>query len=48
VMYWAYAVGFYSGYRLQKAGLMEWDDMFNVMFSVVFMAMGLGQMATQL
>ncbi|GJJ74770.1 ATP-binding cassette, subfamily B (MDR/TAP), member 1 [Entomortierella parvispora] len=48
VMYWAYAVGFYSGYRLERAGLMQWPEMFNAMFNIVFMAMGLGQMATQL
>ncbi|KAF9570080.1 Multidrug resistance protein 1 [Mortierella alpina] len=48
VIYWAYAVGFYSGYRLVKSGLMEWHSMFDAMFSVVFMAMGLGQMATHL
>ncbi|KAG0030198.1 Multidrug resistance protein 1 [Podila clonocystis] len=48
VMYWAYAVGFYAGYRLEKAGLMEWSEMFDTMFAVVFMAMGLGQMATQM
>lgn len=47
-MYWAYAVGFYAGYRLEKAGKMKWDDMFDVMFAIVFMAMGLGQMAVQL
>ncbi|KAG0096337.1 Multidrug resistance protein 1 [Podila epicladia] len=48
VMYWAYAVGFYAGYRLEKAGLMKWNEMFDTMFAVVFMAMGLGQMATQM
>ncbi|KAF9585320.1 Multidrug resistance protein 1 [Lunasporangiospora selenospora] len=48
VAFWAYSIGFYAGYRLQKAGLMEWPQMFDAMFAVVFMAMGLGQMATQL
>lgn len=47
-MYWAYAVGFYAGYRLERAGLMQWGEMFDTMFAVVFMAMGLGQMATQM
>ncbi|KAI1317554.1 Multidrug resistance protein 1 [Mortierella claussenii] len=35
-MYWAYAVGFYAGYSLEKAGLMQWDEMFMIMFAVVF------------
>lgn len=47
-MYWAYALGFYAGYRLEAAGKMTWDEMFQTMFAVVFMALGLGQMATQL
>ncbi|CAO3565927.1 unnamed protein product [Mortierella alpina] len=48
VMFWAYSVGFYAGYRLQRAGRLEWSEMFDTMFAVVFMAMGIGQMATQL
>lgn len=47
-MYWAYAVGFYAGYRLERADLMQWGEMFDTMFAMVFMAMGLGQMATQM
>ncbi|KAF9112683.1 Multidrug resistance protein 1 [Mortierella sp. AM989] len=48
VMFWTYAIGFYAGYRLVEAGMMEWNDLFQTMFYVIFMAMGLGQMATQL
>ncbi|KAK3823507.1 MAG: P-loop containing nucleoside triphosphate hydrolase protein [Benniella sp.] len=48
IAYWAYAIGFYAAYRLEKAGKMQWDSMFEVMFSVIFMAMGLGQMAVQM
>ncbi|KAF9942226.1 Multidrug resistance protein 1 [Mortierella alpina] len=48
VMFWTYAVGFYAGYRFVKAGLMDWGDLFTTMFFVIFMAMGLGQMAAQL
>ncbi|KAF9433626.1 Multidrug resistance protein 1 [Entomortierella beljakovae] len=48
VMFWTYAIGFYAGYRFVDAGVMEWGDLFNTMFYVIFMAMGLGQMATQI
>ncbi|KAG0004301.1 Multidrug resistance protein 1 [Entomortierella chlamydospora] len=48
VMFWAYAIGFYAGYRLVEANLMAWGDLFQTMFYVIFMAMGLGQMATQI
>ncbi|KAG0371367.1 Multidrug resistance protein 1 [Gamsiella multidivaricata] len=48
VIYWAYAVGFYAGYRLERVGKMSWDDMLQTMFAVVFMAVGLGQMAVQM
>ncbi|KAG0039220.1 Multidrug resistance protein 1 [Podila clonocystis] len=47
IMFWAYAVGFFAGDRLTRAGVMSYDDLFGAMFNVVFMAMGLGQMATQ-
>ncbi|KAG0084917.1 Multidrug resistance protein 1 [Podila epicladia] len=47
IMFWAYAVGFFAGDRLTRAGVMTYDDLFGAMFNVVFMAMGLGQMATQ-
>ncbi|KAI8606719.1 P-loop containing nucleoside triphosphate hydrolase protein [Dissophora ornata] len=47
-MYWAYAIGFYASYRLVDAGKMVWSDMFQTMFAIVFMAMGLGQMAVQM
>ncbi|KAG0199551.1 Multidrug resistance protein 1 [Mortierella sp. GBA30] len=48
VMFWAYAIGFYAGYRLERGGRLQWSEMFDTMFAVVFMAMGIGQMATQL
>jgi ATP-binding cassette subfamily B (MDR/TAP) protein 1 len=47
VMFWTYAIAFYSGYRFVDADMMEWSELFNTMFFVIFMAMGLGQMATQ-
>ncbi|KAF9404903.1 Multidrug resistance protein 1 [Podila epigama] len=47
IMFWAYAIGFFAGDRLSRAGVMSHEDMFGAMFNVVFMAMGLGQMATQ-
>ncbi|KAI7832823.1 P-loop containing nucleoside triphosphate hydrolase protein [Gamsiella multidivaricata] len=48
VMFWTYAVGFYAGYRFVEAEMMQWSDLFSTMFFIVFMAMGLGQMAAQL
>ncbi|KAG0215334.1 Multidrug resistance protein 1 [Mortierella sp. GBA30] len=47
VMFWTYAVGFYAGMRFNQAGYMRWDELFSTMFYVIFMAMGLGQMASQ-
>ncbi|KAF9210452.1 Multidrug resistance protein 1 [Podila verticillata] len=47
IMFWAYAVGFFAGDRLTRAGVMNYEDLFGAMFNVVFMAMGLGQMASQ-
>ncbi|KAF9168381.1 Multidrug resistance protein 1 [Actinomortierella ambigua] len=48
VMFWAYALGFYAGYRFIEEGLMEPQELFTTMFYVIFLAMGLGQMATQM
>lgn len=48
VMFWTYAVAFYAGQRFAEAGVMSYDDLFGTMFFVIFMAMGLGQMAAQL
>ncbi|KAF8981424.1 Multidrug resistance protein 1 [Entomortierella lignicola] len=48
VIFWTYAVGFYSGYRFVQADMMEYGALFQTMFYVIFMAMGLGQMASQL
>ncbi|ORZ28896.1 P-loop containing nucleoside triphosphate hydrolase protein [Lobosporangium transversale] len=47
VAFWTYAIGFYAGYRFVIANLMVWDDLFQTMFYVIFMAMGLGQLASQ-
>lgn len=48
VMFWTYALAFYAGDRLVNAGLMLWPELFGTMFYVIFMAMGLGQLAAQL
>ncbi|KAG0315420.1 Multidrug resistance protein 1 [Dissophora globulifera] len=48
VMYWAYAIGFFASYKLVDAGKLEWGAVFQTMFAIVFMAMGLGQMAVQM
>lgn len=47
MIFWAYAVGFYAGARLVEAKLMAWGDLFNTMFYVMFMAMGLGSVVAQ-
>ncbi|KAG0314917.1 Multidrug resistance protein 1 [Dissophora globulifera] len=47
VMFWTYAVGMYAGYRFVQKGWMEWGQLFLTMFYVIFMAMGLGQVAAQ-
>ncbi|KAG0251782.1 Multidrug resistance protein 1 [Mortierella polycephala] len=47
VMFWTYAVGFYAGSQFVNKGLMEWTDLFQTLFYVIFMAMGLGQLASQ-
>ncbi|KAG0009283.1 Multidrug resistance protein 1, partial [Podila clonocystis] len=48
VAYWAYSIGFYGGYRLVQAGLIDWGQMFNCMFGIVFMAMSLGHITAEL
>ncbi|KAG0304859.1 Multidrug resistance protein 1 [Dissophora globulifera] len=48
VTYWAYSIGFYGGYRLVEAGIIDWNAMFNCMFSIVFMAMSLGHITAEL
>ncbi|KAG0343570.1 Multidrug resistance protein 1 [Podila humilis] len=46
--YWAYAIGFYGGYRLVDAGIITWAQMFDCIFSVLFMATSLGYIASEL
>ncbi|KAF9153548.1 Multidrug resistance protein 1 [Actinomortierella ambigua] len=48
VMYWSYSVGFYGGYRLVEAGTITWDQMFKCMFGIVFMALSLGHITSEL
>ncbi|KAF9977122.1 Multidrug resistance protein 1, partial [Actinomortierella ambigua] len=48
IMFWAYALGFYAGYRFIENKDMEPQELFTTMFYVIFLAMGLGQMATQM
>ncbi|KAF9584456.1 Multidrug resistance protein 1 [Lunasporangiospora selenospora] len=47
IMFWTYAVGFYAGHRFSEAGIMSYDNIFPTMFYIIFMAMGLGQVAAQ-
>ncbi|KAF9908858.1 Multidrug resistance protein 1 [Linnemannia zychae] len=46
--YWSYALGFYAGYRLVEAGLIDWGQMFNSMFAIVFCAVSLGHITSEL
>ncbi|KAF9404902.1 Multidrug resistance protein 1 [Podila epigama] len=48
VGYWAYAIGFYGGYRLVDAGIITWEQMFDCTFSILFMATSLGFIASEL
>ncbi|KAF9014658.1 Multidrug resistance protein 1, partial [Haplosporangium bisporale] len=48
VSYWSYSIGFYGGYRLVQAGIIDWSQMFNCMFGIVFMAMSLGHITAEL
>ncbi|GJJ68166.1 ATP-binding cassette, subfamily B (MDR/TAP), member 1 [Entomortierella parvispora] len=48
VSYWANSIGFYGGYRLVEAGIIEFQDMFNCMFAIVFTAMSLGHITSEL
>ncbi|KAF8933275.1 P-loop containing nucleoside triphosphate hydrolase protein [Dissophora ornata] len=48
VSYWSYSIGFYGGYRLVEAGTIQWYQMFNCMFSIVFTAMSLGHITSEL
>ncbi|KAF9905616.1 Multidrug resistance protein 1 [Linnemannia zychae] len=48
IMFWTYAIGFYAGHRFVEAGYMGYDKLIQTLFYVVFMSMGLGQVAAQL
>ncbi|KAG0226968.1 Multidrug resistance protein 1 [Actinomortierella wolfii] len=48
VMYWSYSVGFYGGYRLVESGTITWEQMFKCMFGIVFMALSLGHITSEL
>ncbi|KAF9195458.1 Multidrug resistance protein 1 [Haplosporangium sp. Z 767] len=46
--YWSYSIGFYGGYRLVESDTISWGDMFNCMFAIVFTAMSLGHITSEL
>ncbi|KAG0008293.1 Multidrug resistance protein 1, partial [Podila clonocystis] len=48
VAFWSYSIGFYGGYRLVEAGIITWKQMFDCMFGIVFMAMSLGHITSEL
>ncbi|KAG0045015.1 Multidrug resistance protein 1 [Gryganskiella cystojenkinii] len=48
VSYWAYSIGFYGGYRLVEAHIISWQQMWNCMFAIVFAAMSLGHITSEL
>ncbi|KAF9430701.1 Multidrug resistance protein 1 [Entomortierella beljakovae] len=48
VAYWSYSIGFYGGYRLVEANIIEWGQMFDCMFAIVFTAMSLGHITSEL
>ncbi|KAF9931463.1 Multidrug resistance protein 1 [Linnemannia zychae] len=48
VAYWSYSIGFYGGYRLVEAGITSWGRMFDCMFAIVFLAMSLGHITSEL
>ncbi|KAF9930602.1 Multidrug resistance protein 1 [Linnemannia zychae] len=48
IMFWTYAVGFYAGHRFVEANLLTYPELIQTLFYVVFMSMGLGQIAAQL
>ncbi|ORZ20162.1 P-loop containing nucleoside triphosphate hydrolase protein [Lobosporangium transversale] len=48
VAYWSYSIGFYGGYRLIENGIITYEQMFTCMFSVVFTAMSLGHITSEL
>ncbi|KAF9353097.1 Multidrug resistance protein 1 [Mortierella sp. AD094] len=48
VAYWSYSIGFYGGLRLVEAGTIGWGQVFNCMLSIVFTAMSLGHITSEL
>ncbi|KAI1321286.1 Multidrug resistance protein 1 [Mortierella claussenii] len=48
VAYWSYSIGFYGGYRLVESGIITFTQMFNCMFAIVFTAMSLGHITSEL
>ncbi|KAG0202785.1 Multidrug resistance protein 1 [Mortierella sp. GBA30] len=48
VAYWSYSIGFYGGYRLVESGIITWGAMFDCMFAIVFTAMSLGHITSEL
>ncbi|KAG0060248.1 Multidrug resistance protein 1, partial [Podila epicladia] len=48
VAFWSYSIGFYGGYRLVENGIITWGQMFDCMFGIVFMAMSLGHITSEL
>ncbi|KAG0367828.1 Multidrug resistance protein 1 [Mortierella sp. AD032] len=48
VAFWSYSIGFYGGYRLVEANIITWNNMFDCMFAVVFLAISLGHITSEL
>ncbi|KAF9922621.1 Multidrug resistance protein 1 [Linnemannia zychae] len=43
--YWCYALGFWAAALFERRGLITYEAMFQVMFAVVYMALGLGELS---
>ncbi|KAF9134279.1 Multidrug resistance protein 1 [Mortierella sp. 14UC] len=48
VTFWSYSIGFYGGYRLVEANIITWGKMFDCMFAIVFLAISLGHITSEL
>ncbi|KAF9345802.1 Multidrug resistance protein 1 [Mortierella sp. AD094] len=48
ISFWTYSLGFYGGYRLVESNTITWDQMFRCIMGVVFMAMSLGFITSEL
>ncbi|KAK3823505.1 MAG: p-glycoprotein [Benniella sp.] len=46
--FWTYSIGFYGGYRLVEAHIITWGQMFDCMLSIVFAAVSLGHITSEL